>query len=271
MDASHPVALELTTDLALGGRWTSLRSGGREWLWRNPDAAIRAARGRVNPDDPFVDAGGGEECFPCIRAPFDHGLAWSRPWQQRGAAEGVAAGGYDLHRTRGIADGVVTVRYVIGAEAPLPAIHATHLLLDLSEDAELHPGPHAPLVFWDPRPDAEIASLGGEDAFVRALGRGVRSAVAYSLPDCRTVTVVDGDDALELTLAADDPEVPLGFVIWRNLRGWPAPRPYRSIGVEPAVGWDVSLPPTIDRGAVALGPGRDVSWTLTLRARRTTR
>lgn len=266
MDATLP--LELHIDLARGGRWTSLAAGGREWLWHNPDAATQAARSDVLVGQPFVDAGGGEECFPCIRAPFDHGLVWSRPWAAHGRGEAVHALGYTLERTRAATgDGGLALTYTARATTPRDALHATHLLLDLSADAELHPGAHGPLVFWDPRPDAEIDALGGEEAFVRALGRGERGAVCYALPDCHEVTVRDGADALHLSLASPD-DLPLGFVIWRNLGGWPADAPYRSIGVEPAVGRDVSLPTSVPGGAVTIGPGRDLTWTLTVRATR---
>src|SRR5581483_10582739 len=51
------------TDLEHGGRWTSLRLGGREWLWQRADPA----RAGVAPGDAFVDAGGLEECVPTVR------------------------------------------------------------------------------------------------------------------------------------------------------------------------------------------------------------
>ncbi|MER7186116.1 hypothetical protein ABT404_42785, partial [Streptomyces hyaluromycini] len=51
------VPLEAVTDLAHGGRWTSLRHGGREWLWRRDSPE----RHGVTPGDAFVDAGGLEE------------------------------------------------------------------------------------------------------------------------------------------------------------------------------------------------------------------
>ena len=51
-------ALSSVVDLAHGGRWTSLRAGEREWLWRRTDPA----RSQVRPGQAFVDAGGIEEC-----------------------------------------------------------------------------------------------------------------------------------------------------------------------------------------------------------------
>lgn len=263
----HPVQLALATDPDLGGRWTSLRAGNREWLWANPDPAIASARPQVTPGDAFVDAGGGEECFPCLRAPHDHGLVWNRQWHIDGGTAHVSAEGHHLTRTVREADDGLTVTYTATADTPRDVLHATHLLLDLSDAAQLHPGAHGPVVFLDPRPTAEIEALGGEGAWVRSLGRGHRGAVCYLLPDCRTVTVTDGDDALRLTLDAA-PDVPLGFVVWRNLRGWPTDGPYRSIGVEPVLGRDVSLPPSRPGDAVRVGPDAPVTWQLTLQGLR---
>lgn len=261
------VRLELETDRALGGRWTSLRAGGREWLWTNPHADITDARPHVRPGDAFVDAGGGEECYPCVQKPFDHGVVWSRPWQADGDGEAAEGDGYRLARRIERAGDALEVTYRASAVEPREVLHATHLLLDLSTDARLAPGPHAPLAFWDVRPDAEIEELGGEEGYIEALGDGRRSAMCYTIPDCRTLTVIDGDDELHLELSAAD-GVPLGFIIWRNLEGWPDDRPYRSLGIEPAMGHDVSLPGVLPGGTVEVGPDASVTWTLRLTARR---
>jgi hypothetical protein len=47
----------VSVDLDHGGRWTSLRLGGREWLMSRDEPR----RPRVAPGDPFADAGGIEE------------------------------------------------------------------------------------------------------------------------------------------------------------------------------------------------------------------
>jgi len=39
---SRPLTAEVA--LARGGRWTSLRTPEREWLWHHPDPAVTAAR-----------------------------------------------------------------------------------------------------------------------------------------------------------------------------------------------------------------------------------
>ena len=40
------------------------------------------------------------------------------------------------------------------------------------------------------------------------------------------------------TLTWDSPSDPdlCSLLLWRNLRGWPAPTPYRSVGIEPMIG-----------------------------------
>ena len=48
--------------------------------------------------------------------------------------------------------------------------------------------------------------------------------------------MVDGECVLRFAWdSEDDPEL-CSLLLWRNLAGWPALRPYRSIGVEPMVG-----------------------------------
>src|SRR3569623_1213456 len=84
-----------TFDPALGGRWTSLSAGGREWLWRR----LVASRAAVLPGAPFVDAGGVEECLPTIRGVPDHGDVWSRPWTALAGARAVVDTG-ELRLTR---------------------------------------------------------------------------------------------------------------------------------------------------------------------------
>lgn len=266
---ARQVPLTLTTDLNLGGRWVSLISNGsgglrREWLWKNPDTATAAARRRVGPQSAFVDAGGGEECYPSVRAPYDHGLIWNRSWERLSDGEVAEAEGYRLHRHIAHSPDGLTVEYAASADTFRPAIHATHLLLDLSPDTTLHPASPTNPTFIDQRPRAEIEELGGEQAFVRALGSGAVGAVCYVLPGCRTVRVVDGADVLELSLNGPS-ELPLGFIVWRNLGAWPEGDPYRSIGIEPSLGYDVSFPSEHDGGSVTVGP-EPARWTLNIRA-----
>jgi len=70
------VPLTAAIDAEHGGRWTSLRGGGREWLWQRDEPR----RSCVRPGDAFADAGGLEECLPTVRGVPDHGDVWTRRW-----------------------------------------------------------------------------------------------------------------------------------------------------------------------------------------------
>ncbi|WP_203700621.1 hypothetical protein [Asanoa iriomotensis] len=243
----------VTADLALGGRWTSLRAAGREWLWHRDEPA----RSTVEPGAAFVDAGGLEECLPTIRGLPDHGDAWSRPWTALDPATASVAGdGYVLRRTFAASDATLVVSYALHAEPGWRFLWAAHALLDVSPAAELAApagtetridgGAVAP---W-PTP---LGRLGPDDG----------SATGAILVDCPSVTVVDSE---RLTLTLDAPGQPVSTALWRNLRGWPADGPYRSIGVEPMLGrvWDLA-----DAGpgeAAVVPPSGVCEWRLTIGA-----
>jgi hypothetical protein len=70
-------SLEAKVLPGLGGKIVSLvgQASEREWLWRNPHLALRAAE----PGDSYAarhDTGGIDECLPEV-----HGELWSRPWR----------------------------------------------------------------------------------------------------------------------------------------------------------------------------------------------
>lgn len=109
------------------------------------------------------------------------------------------------------------------------------------------------------------------------LGPDDGTAVGAVLVGCAEVRVVDGTDIL--TLRLDCADQPRSTALWRNLRGWPADRPYRSIGVEPMLGSvfdrseagaEVSDPFEGGVGVdVAVVPaGGEVNWRLTISAHR---
>ncbi|GGX76712.1 hypothetical protein GCM10010515_50830 [Streptomyces fructofermentans] len=126
--------LDITTDPAHGGRWTSLRAEEREWLWRRG----APERESVSPADPFVDAGGLEECVPTVRGTPDHGDAWSRAWTREADRESVDCDRFTLTRTiRRTADGA-EADYVLAADPGFGFVWAAHALLDLSEGAAIH-------------------------------------------------------------------------------------------------------------------------------------
>jgi hypothetical protein len=243
-DAGVTRPLTVRTDLALGGRWTSLATPEREWLWRNPQVSD-AERAAVVPGDAFVDAGGGEECFPTLNGPSDHGEVWSQPWTSDcdGAAR-VRTGDLALRRRFSEADGVVRASYTIDGPPGASVLHAVHLLLDLRPGARLEvPGrPDVLVVEWPER--GATASSTWPD------GRGVPFDVLG--PDDGTarcavvaadqVDIVDGADRLSLSWGVEPGyAAPVSFVVWRNLGGWPAGAPYRSIGIEPLLGAESNL------------------------------
>ena len=247
--APRPLTVEV--DLAHGGRWTSLRTQEREWLWRNPAPGVAEARAAVTPGAAFVDAGGVEECLPTVRGEPDHGAVWSRPWSEAG----VTADGFHLRRRiRG--DGALTVDYTITGPPHAPFVHAVHALLDVSSAARLH------------APGVRTAYLVDEGSAVPwpsgldRLGPDDGTATAAVLAGCAAATVVDGADALSFRWRAE----PSSLLLWRNLGGWPDGTPYRSIGIEPMVGAAADVADPAPGGAAQLGPDGILQWRLTLTA-----
>ena len=240
--------LTVEVDERHGGRWTSLRTPTREWLWCNP--ALADARAAVRPGAAFVDAGGGEECFPTVRGVPDHGDVWTRAWRDGT----VRTGALTLRREiRGS-----TVTYEAGGPPGTPFVHAVHLLLDVSEQARLEAA--ATTAHLLDGPGDTVAWPSGLDAF----GPDDGTAVAAVLPGCAAATVVDGPDALSLSWRVLAGEAECSLLLWRNLRGWPAAGPYRSIGVEPMLGTAADL---AGPGRTATIPaGGRLAWELTLSA-----
>ncbi|MFI9761540.1 hypothetical protein ACIHFB_26845 [Streptomyces sp. NPDC051963] len=263
--------LDIVTDPEHGGRWTSLRSPGREWLWHRP----APERENVAPDEEFVDAGGLEECVPTVRGRPDHGAAWSRAWTREGDTERVECGTFTLSRTiRGTTAGA-EADYVLTATPGFRFVWAAHALLDLSEDAilgmrsgattRLFPEA-APLLKQDwpagapwiegqwPAPHGlPLDRLGPDD------GTAVGAVV-----DTARCCVHDGADRLALEIQADGQ--PVSTALWRNLGGYPAAHPYRSTGVEPMLGRVFDLADAGPEDAARVPESGEVRWRLTLTA-----
>ncbi|MCX5070996.1 hypothetical protein OHA84_36505 [Streptomyces sp. NBC_00513] len=270
------IPLTATTDPRHGGRWTSLRGGAREWLWHRP----HGAREPVRPGDAFVDAGGLEECLPTIRGNPDHGHAWSRPWQRTGGEESVECPDFVLHRR--IRPGPQGLRafYRLSADPGYRFLWAAHALLDVTPDARLTaPAATATRVFPEaahlidaPWPDQSPYLTGHWPTPLglplERLGPDDGTAVGAILTGCPDVSVTDGPDTLRLTLhtAAD---VPLSIALWRNLRGYPAAGPYRSIGVEPMLGSVFDLAEAGDNDAATVPASGELRWELDISATRT--
>jgi hypothetical protein len=267
-----PVPLLAGYDTPRGARWTTLPGGGREWLWQRSDTDREGAR----PGDGFIDAGGLEECLPTVRGWPDHGDLWSRPWRDTGAGR-VTIERPDFTLTRQLTDraGTVVADYHLRANPGYRFIWAAHALFDLSPAARieapigtptrLYPDAAAPA-----QPDGPTVGPWPEPAGVRLDRLGPDDGTAYAavLLECPTARLVDGPDTLTLHLECDGQ--PRSTALWRNLRGWPAPDPYRSVGVEPMLGTVFDLAEAGSGDAAEVPASGEVHWQLTISAYRIT-
>ena len=253
---SAPRGLTASTDLTLGGRWTSLRLAGREWLWSRPDPA----RASVRPGDSFVDVGGLEECIPTVRGVPDHGAAWSQAWRRVGDEDVVTCDDFVLRR-RLTVDSGVTASYRIEAPPGYRFLWAAHTTVDVSPAAHLvlpHGAPtrvypdDGPSYVDDAWPAGNLDRLGPDDG----------TAVGAVVVGASAVGVVDGA-RLDLRLEAD---APTAVAIWRNLGGWPAGQPYRSVGVEPMLGAVFDLATAGPDDAATVPVSGHLEWRLDVRA-----
>lgn len=259
--------LRAQTDLALGGRWTSLRAGEREWLWRNPAVSL-AERAGARHGATFVDAGGGEECLPSVNGDpargHDHGDVWCRAWvgEPRDAAVRTDAG-LTLRRQLTHERGVVRADYEISGRPGERLLHAVHLLLDVSPDATLEVAGSPAVTRQDhPEPGAVTRSSWPDAAGVRLDRLGPDDGTATgAVVASDAVEVHDGDHTLRLSWGAE-PGTPTSFILWRNLRGWPARDPYRSIGIEPMIGATTTLEGASADDVAHLGPNGTLRWWL---------
>ncbi|MEU8131492.1 hypothetical protein AB0B68_30130 [Micromonospora sp. NPDC049049] len=273
---ARPVALRVAYDAAHGGRWTSLRGGGREWLWRGPEPG----RHEVRPDDAFVDAGGLEECLPTVRGEPDHGEVWSRPWRSAGPGTAVIERPtFTLTRRITGTGGVVVADYRLAADPGHRFVWAAHALLDLSPAARLdapagtptrlHPEAAAllPPGGW-PTGDPWLTGPWPAPAGLTldTFGPDDGTAVGAVLLDCARVQVIDGAD--RLTLELECAGQPRSTALWRNLGGWPANGPYRSVGIEPMLGAAFDLVDAGPTDAAVVPATGEVTWRLTISAHR---
>src|SRR5215217_2129749 len=255
----RPVPLKVHTEPLRGGRWTSLRSFEREWLWINPDSEIAQARKRVLPGAAFIDAGGAEECFPTVRGKPDHGDAWTRTWSTDDAKQTVDVPKVGRLSRRISGDNPVAVHYEITGRPRTPFLHALHILLDLSTTARLSmPGSPRVTVLDVDDPERELPN--GLDT----LGPADGTAICALVPGCHEVTVVDGEYILRFAWDSADASELCSLLMWRNLAGWPAQRPYHSIGVEPIIGRAADLSTADPKACARIGPSGHFRWVLRL-------
>lgn len=255
---SAPAPLRIETDPAHGGRWTSLRAAGREWLRHRSEPR----RPGVRPGDAFADAGGPEEGVPTVRGTPDHCDAWSRPWQR--AADGTESAdcpdfriGRRIHTDgdRAVAD------YRLTAEPGYRFLWAAHALLDLAPGARIGITDGTPVRRYPDGGDRWIpcAWPSGLDRIGPDDGTAVGAVV-----DTRQVSVHDGTAVLRPAVEAGDQ--PVSVALWRNPGGFPEHHPYRSAGVEPMLGRVFGLA-AAGEGDVAVVPaGGEVRWRLTVTA-----
>lgn len=254
-------------DLEHGGRWTELTLAGRQWLWHRDDPDRAGARA----GDPFVDAGGLEECLPTIRGFPDHGAVWSRSWTDRGEGRAyVETSDFRLERVVRADDEVVRAAYRLQAEPGYRFVWAAHALLDLSEDAVVRLPDDLPVRLYDQPGCSGWVSASWPDCngvSMSRLGPTDGTATGAVVVGASGATVIDGDRALDLTVRC--PGAPVSVALWRNLGGFPEGAPYRSIGVEPMLGAVFDLDDAREPGDAATVPASgELTWELTLRGRR---
>ena len=272
------IPLTVQIDAEHGGRWTSLRGGGREWLWHRDEPR----RAHVIPGDAFADAGGLEECVPTVRGTPDHGDAWSRAWTVANNAQFdqvVRCPHFELARSIDARTGTVVAEYRLTAEPGFRFVWAGHALLELSEHALLQVDqnaltrlfPEAAPYLRRPWPDGadwiegnwpapaglRLDTLGPDDG--SAVG-----AVSYGAGTAATAVIHDGPDRLRMTVEADGQ--PTSVALWRNLGGFPRGSPYRSIGVEPMLGRVFDLAQAGDGDCAVTPAVGEVRWRLKLTA-----
>jgi hypothetical protein len=266
-----PRPAQVSVDLDHGGRWTSLRMGGREWLWSRDEPR----RAHVAPGDPFADAGGIEECVPTVRGQPDHGDAWSRAWRETGrdSAEAQCAD-FTLRRQITVRGSRVSSRYRLSAAPGYRFVWAAHALLAVSDRATLRiPGDPAVRLYpeaagfldrpWPPgAPFLTVRWPGPGRLRLDRLGPDDGTAAGAIVQDCAAALVCDGGLGLRLSLNPGT-GMPASMALWRNLRGFPGGRPYRSIGVEPMLGSVFDLAEARQPGdAVTVPRTGHVEWEL---------
>jgi len=253
-------------DIADGGRWTSLRLAGREWLWTGPGLVTGPRTGMTA----FVDAGGVDECFPTIRGVPDHSGLWNQSW-------GASVAYDDATLTRRFTAGTdtLTAEYHLQAPPGYRFVWAAHALLDCAVGAAISAPdgttcrlyPEAAPLLTSPWPgDAPwVAERWPTELDLTTYGPSDGTAVGAVLVDCPTVSVRDRDAVLSLGLSC--PGQPVSTALWRNQSGFPDVAPYRSLGVEPMLGRVFDLASAGPDDAAVVPASGELAWRLTISAR----
>jgi hypothetical protein len=123
----------VAVDLDDGGRWTSLRLAGREWLWAGPGLLTGPRTGH----SAFTDAGGLDECFPTVRGTPDHGGLWNQPWNNSVSyGDATLTRTFTAHPPDPRVD-QLTVDYHLHVPPGCQFVWAGHALLDCADGATI--------------------------------------------------------------------------------------------------------------------------------------
>lgn len=264
---------EVAIDLDDGGRWTSLVLGGREWLWSGPGLLTAPREGMSS----YVDVGGLDECFPTVRGVPDHGGLWNQPWGSLEEDEDWDVVQYGeavlLRRFNGgltpdiDETGAIWADYRLIAPPGYTFIWAAHALLDCAVGTTINPRGSTECRFYA---DGARSWVGGawpvvDGADLSVYGPTDGTALGAVLVDCPAVDVVDGELALTFNLSC--PGQPVSTALWRNLGGFPADSPYRSLGVEPMLGRVFGLDEAGPGDAAVVPASGELTWRLVVSAR----
>ncbi|MFC7246717.1 hypothetical protein ACFQO7_29910 [Catellatospora aurea] len=306
MVTDAPVTLHAALDPTHGGRWTSLSGGGREWLWHRPGTAredvsandafvdaggleecLPTVRGLPDHGDlwphPWQRDPGGRHLNPSggVVAGRDSGGSGydaAATSDEPASRATITRPEFTLTRTVRHRDDAVIADYTLAADPGYRFLWAAHALLDLSPAARLDAPdgtttrlyPEAAPLLAEPwpgdRPWIEGPWPAPAGLALDRLGPDDGTALGAILTDCPTVHVTDGADRLTLHLDCDGQ--PRSTALWRNLRGWPQPGPYRSIGVEPMLGAVFDLAEAGPGDAAEVPASGQVTWRLTITAHR---
>ncbi|MDH6578434.1 hypothetical protein [Kitasatospora sp. MAP5-34] len=212
-----------------------------------------------------------------MRGTPDHGDAWSRPWRRDGDTDLVECPDFVLRRRIEHRPAALRASYELHADPGYRLLWAAHALLDVTPDARLIAPdatsarlfPEAAALLEEPWPAGAHHITGPwptpHGLPLYRLGPDDGTAVGAVLTDCASVTVTDGTDTLTFSLHTDA-DVPVSIALWRNLRGFPAPAPYRSIGVEPMLGSVFDLAEAGPGEAATVPAGGTLRWQLEITA-----
>jgi len=278
-----------------GGRWTSLRLAGRQLLWSGPGLHVGSRAGMTS----YVEVGGLDECLPTVRGVPDHGVLWSSEWEEGWddrrdtpwddstddrwddlwevvRSDDFAFGRRMISGKRRPGPGAVWADYRLDAEPGYRFIWAAHALLDCEVGArivvpdgtrcrlhrEAAPYVDRPWPTGEPWLEEVWPRPGGID--LATYGPDDGSAIGAVLTDCPMAEVVDRGATLRFELSCLGQ--PVSTALWRNLGGFPADRPYRSLGVEPMLGRAFDLAEAGPGDAAVVPADGAVSWRLTISA-----